>query len=69
MSQIVTLKIPESDLATLEASLDKALAELRRFDSEENNLRQARISRMRDDTHHLLRELKRMTDVEETLED
>jgi hypothetical protein len=67
MPQTVTLEIPESDLVALEATLDKVLVELRRFGSKEDDLRQARINQMRDDTHHLLHELKRMTDVEETL--
>lgn len=67
MSQTVTLKIPEADLVTLETTLDKVLAELRNFGSEEDVARQARINQMRDDTHHFLRELKRIVDVEETV--
>lgn len=62
MPQTVTFEIPESDFATFEATLDKVLAELRYFGSEEDVARQARIEQMRDDTHHLLRELKKMTE-------
>lgn len=63
MAQTITFEIPEADILTLESTLDKVLTELRRLDSDEDKLRQSRINRMRDETHDLLRELKKMTNV------
>ncbi len=60
MSQTVTFEIPKSELASLEAMLDKTLAELSYFGSSEDESRQASINQMRDETQELLRELKRM---------
>lgn len=67
MSQTVTLEIPKAELASLEAMLDKTLAELSYFGSPEDEARQIRINQMRDETQQLLHELKRMINVEENL--
>ncbi len=67
MSQTVSFEIPKSEVSMLEALLDKTLAELRYFGSQEDVARQHRIEQAHDEIQEMLRDLKRMNNVEENL--
>ncbi len=67
MSQTVTFEIPEAELASFEAMLDKTLAALSYFGSPEDEARQVRMNQMRDETRVLIQEIKKLMNVEEVL--
>lgn len=58
MSRSITLEIPEAEAVSLEAALDKALAALRGLDTESDEGRGERITRLRAETHVLLEQIR-----------
>ena len=66
MSRSITL--PEAEAVSLEAALDRALAALRRLDTESDEGRGERIARLRAETHVLLEQIRsELRHVEETV--
>lgn len=67
MSKTIALEIPEAEVSSLESALDKTLAALRSANSEADDERDGRISRLRAETHVLMEQIRTELHVEENL--
>jgi hypothetical protein len=67
MSKTIALEIPEAEALSIESALDKALTALRSVNSEANEEREERISRLRAETHVLMEQIRTELHVAENL--
>lgn len=69
MSKTIALEIPETEASSLESALDRALAALRDTSTEAGEEREERISRLRAETHILIKQIRTELHRRDSLKD